>query len=106
MRIRYAPANAKLSALEARLGVTVYSFDLLSGVTCPFAQDCHSKVVVRADGSRSIQDGKRTLFRCFSASQEVAYTNVFWGGRSEIKPSEISPVIYREFHERLAAGVC
>jgi len=36
----------------------------------------------------------------------VAYTNVFWGGRSEIKPSEISPVIYREFHERLAAGVC
>ena len=24
----------------------------------------------------------------------VAYTNVFWGGRSEIKPSEISPVAY------------
>ena len=27
----------------------------------------------------------------------VAYTNVFWGGRSEIKPSEISPSEYREF---------
>jgi hypothetical protein len=26
----------------------------------------------------------------------VSYTNVFWGGRSEIKPSEISPVAYRE----------
>ncbi len=25
----------------------------------------------------------------------VSYTNVFWGGRSEIKPSEISPKIYR-----------
>ena len=25
----------------------------------------------------------------------VAYTNVFWGGRSEIKPSEISPFAYR-----------
>ncbi|HVS45646.1 MAG TPA: Lrp/AsnC family transcriptional regulator [Verrucomicrobiae bacterium] len=25
------------------------------------------------------------------------YTNVFWGGRSEIKPSEISPVAYQEF---------
>ncbi|MEP6549953.1 MAG: Lrp/AsnC family transcriptional regulator, partial [Gemmatimonadales bacterium] len=25
----------------------------------------------------------------------VLYTNVFWGGRSEIKPSEISPVAYR-----------
>lgn len=27
----------------------------------------------------------------------VSYTNVFWGGRSEIKPSEISPLIYREW---------
>jgi AsnC-like ligand binding domain len=25
------------------------------------------------------------------------YTNVFWGGRSEIKPSEIAPEAYREF---------
>ena len=27
----------------------------------------------------------------------VSYTNVFWGGRSEIKPSEISPVVYRDW---------
>ncbi|HVR41105.1 MAG TPA: Lrp/AsnC family transcriptional regulator [Thermoanaerobaculia bacterium] len=27
----------------------------------------------------------------------VLYTNVFWGGRSEIKPSEISPFAYREW---------
>ena len=27
----------------------------------------------------------------------VFYTNVFWGGRSEIKPSEISPSVYREW---------
>ncbi len=27
----------------------------------------------------------------------VDYTNVFWGGRSEIKPSEISPIVYREW---------
>ena len=27
----------------------------------------------------------------------VSYTNVFWGGRSEIKPSEISPKVYREW---------
>jgi hypothetical protein len=25
------------------------------------------------------------------------YTNVFWGGRSEIKPSEIAPSAYRAF---------
>lgn len=27
----------------------------------------------------------------------VSYTNVFWGGRSEIKPSEISPIAYVEW---------
>jgi hypothetical protein len=31
----------------------------------------------------------------------VAYTNVFWGGRSEIKPSEISPVIHKEWMARM-----
>ena len=29
----------------------------------------------------------------------VSYTAVFWGGRSEIKPSEISPVVYKEWHK-------
>jgi hypothetical protein len=27
----------------------------------------------------------------------VSYSNVFWGGRSEIKPSEISPFAYRDW---------
>ena len=31
----------------------------------------------------------------------VTYTNVFWGGRSEIKPSEISPAEYAEFCRKL-----
>lgn len=31
----------------------------------------------------------------------VAYTNVFWGGRSEIKPSEISPIAYRDWCQGL-----
>lgn len=30
----------------------------------------------------------------------LEYTNVFWGGRSEIKPSEISPKVYKEFHDK------
>ena len=30
----------------------------------------------------------------------VSYTNVFWGGRSEIKPSEISPGEYAAWCER------
>jgi len=31
------------------------------------------------------------------AGIEIRYTNVFWGGRSEIKPSEISPAAYVAF---------
>jgi DNA-binding Lrp family transcriptional regulator len=31
----------------------------------------------------------------------ISYTNVFWGGRSEIKPSEISPVAYREWAQEM-----
>ena len=32
----------------------------------------------------------------------VSYTNVFWGGRSEIKPSEISPIAYVEWCQKQA----
>jgi DNA-binding Lrp family transcriptional regulator len=33
----------------------------------------------------------------------VSYTNVFWGGRSEIKPSEISPIAYRQWLEEVVS---
>jgi DNA-binding Lrp family transcriptional regulator len=32
------------------------------------------------------------------------YTNVFWGGRSEIKPSEISPELFAQWHEKWASA--
>jgi hypothetical protein len=35
----------------------------------------------------------------------VSYTNVFWGGRSEIKPSEISPQVYRGWLREMNSGV-
>jgi hypothetical protein len=35
----------------------------------------------------------------------VSYTNVFWGGRSEIKPSEISPVVYRQWREKMESAL-
>jgi hypothetical protein len=31
------------------------------------------------------------------AGVAVTYTSVFWGGRSEIKPSEVAPVVYRDW---------
>jgi hypothetical protein len=33
------------------------------------------------------------------AGIDFSYTNVFWGGRSEIKPSEVAPSAYRSFCE-------
>lgn len=35
----------------------------------------------------------------------VGYTNVFWGGRSEIKPSEISPFAYRAWCARVGLAL-
>jgi hypothetical protein len=35
----------------------------------------------------------------------ASYTNVFWGGRSEIKPSEISPVEYEAWARRAGLAV-
>lgn len=35
----------------------------------------------------------------------LTYTNVFWGGRSEIKPSEIAPSVYREWCASMGVDV-
>jgi hypothetical protein len=83
--VRFSNANAKIERLEnveslkpyLGNGKEIYSFDLLSGHSCPFANDCLSKAIQALDGKRTIQDGKNTKFRCFSASQEVQYTNVY-----------------------------
>jgi hypothetical protein len=82
--IKFSPANAKIEALKEVPELAeyledkrkVYSFDLLSGYSCPFAEKCLSKAV-QIDGKRKIKDGPKTEFRCFSASQEVQYTNVY-----------------------------
>jgi hypothetical protein len=84
-QLTYSPANAKLRKLAKAPsmkpwladGRKVYSIDMLSGWTCPFAKDCLSKVHVGADGKRYLTDGKATLFRCFSASQEAVYTESY-----------------------------
>lgn len=78
--LRFSEANAKIKKLykipELQRWLSgkrkVYSFDLLSGWSCPFAQDCLSRAV-EINGKRKIKDGKQTKFRCFSASQEAQY---------------------------------
>ena len=83
--LKFSKANAKTQALanDAELAQylegnkKIYSLDLLSGWSCPHAKDCLSKAMVQDNGKRKIKDGKDTKFRCFSASQEVQYTNVY-----------------------------
>ena len=83
--LKFSKANAKTQALanDAELAEylqgnrKIYSLDLLSGWSCPHAKDCLSKAVVQDNGKRKIKDGRHTKFRCFSASQEVQYTNVY-----------------------------
>ena len=82
--MKFSNANAKLKKLYdvpelskwLRDKRKVYSFDLLSGHSCPFAEKCQSKVV-EIDGKRKVKDGPKTEFRCFSASNEATYTNVY-----------------------------
>lgn len=82
--LKFSNANAKIQALRKvpelqpflGKGRKVYSFDILSGWSCPFAQDCQSRVVIEL-GKRKIKDGPKTQFRCFSASQEALFTPVY-----------------------------
>jgi len=83
--LKFSKANAKTEALsqvdelKAYLDGKrkIYSLDLLSGYSCPFAKACLSKAVVGENGKRHIEDGPDNEFRCFSGSQEVQYTNVY-----------------------------
>lgn len=73
--LHFGKANAKLQGLEKRLGKKVFTFSLMSGHTCPYAKDCHSRATLTENGWR-IVDGPHMLFRCFSASEEVVYPAV------------------------------
>ena len=89
MMLKFSKANAKTQALKqvpelqkflgkrGRKTAKVYSLDLLSGYSCPFAEKCLSRAIVMSNGKRIIKDGKNTEFRCFSASQEAQYTDTF-----------------------------
>jgi len=89
--LQFSDANNKLKALYDVPKLwkwlagnrRVYSLDLLSGWSCPFAKECLSKVHETGEFSKAgnpkvkLRDGKDTLFRCFSASQEALLPNVY-----------------------------
>jgi hypothetical protein len=87
--LKISAANAKTKSLRdipelqdyLKNRRKVYSCDLLSGWSCPGACDCLAKVHVEYFGNgvvgRKIKDGPATIFRCFSASQEICYPNTY-----------------------------
>ena len=83
--LKYSAANAKTEALKQVDELKpfldnkrkIYSLDLLSGYSCPFAKACLSKAVDGQNHKRHIVDGPENEFRCFSASQETLFPEVF-----------------------------
>ncbi len=64
--LKFSPGNAKIPGIP--------SFSLAAGYACPQANECLAKVDLN---SRKLIDGPNQIFRCFSASQEVLFPNVF-----------------------------
>jgi DNA-binding Lrp family transcriptional regulator len=64
----------------------------------PEFKNVNIMAVAHSTDKQLLLDHKASIDRHLRSSGiPVSYTNVFWGGRSEIKPSEISPHVYREW---------
>jgi hypothetical protein len=82
--LKFSSANNKTKKLKTvqdlqkylPKGKQVYSLDLPAGWSCPFANHCLARVYV-VDGKKRIIDSPNIKYRCFSASQEVVYPNVY-----------------------------
>jgi DNA-binding Lrp family transcriptional regulator len=64
----------------------------------PEFRNVNIMAVAHGTNKRLLLHHKAAIDQHLDASNiPVSYTNVFWGGRSEIKPSEISPRVYRDW---------
>ena len=71
----------------------------------PEFKNVNIMAVAHGTDKELLLDHKAAIDRHLRASGiPVSYTNVFWGGRSEIKPSEISPHIYRNWLAQQSKG--
>ena len=71
--LRFGEPNSKLKKLLRKKKITLKTFTLPAGWTCPGAKDCLSRAN-RETGK--IQDGPDTEFRCFAASSEATYPSL------------------------------
>lgn len=68
----------------------------------PEFRNVNIMAVAHGTDKNLLLEHKRAIDRHLEACGiPVSYTNVFWGGRSEIKPSEIAPDAYRAFVREL-----
>jgi len=72
--LKVSPPNTKLKQLIYSHNYYVESVSLLSGHTCPYALLCMAKV---HKVTRKIEDGKFAEHRCFSTSNEAAFSTVY-----------------------------
>jgi DNA-binding Lrp family transcriptional regulator len=64
----------------------------------PEFKNVNIMAVAHGTDKQLMLEHKAAIDRHLAASGiPISYTNVFWGGRSEIKPSEISPRVYRDW---------
>ena len=63
----------------------------------PEFRNVNIMAVAHGTDKRLLLEHKAAIDQHLACGIPVSYTNVFWGGRSEIKPSEISPHVYQEW---------
>ena len=85
--LRFSCANVKLVKTAKLLGVKAdrrnldrtefCGFSLLAGHDCPNAKDCRSCAVEYTDGSRGVEDGPYTQYRCYAATAQARLRGVY-----------------------------
>jgi hypothetical protein len=91
-QLKFGDPNAKLKKMIRKMGLTLKTFTLPAGHTCPAAKDCLS----RADRvTGKVTDGPDTIFRCFMASAEArspSLRNLVWHNLGLIKDALVDGV--------------
>jgi DNA-binding Lrp family transcriptional regulator len=96
------------SGMEIRAGSEVGSHEILTHCywreAGPEFGNVNIMAVAHGTEKQRLLDHKAAIDKHLEACGiPVTYTNVFWGGRSEIKPSEIAPQVYQRWLKDFAA---
>jgi len=94
--LKFSTGNSKINKLALYLGLakkSVVSFDLPAGYTCPMADKCKAYA---NPITHKLVDGKKSVFRCYAASLEVAFTcsrNLRWHNYNLLKNKSVAEMV-------------